>query len=65
MAFTDEQINVLDGRLDEFKAADYESREKIAQDFLGSFKSTCPQGVVFDETTMATVCAPIGVIELF
>jgi hypothetical protein len=62
VALTNNQIDALNGRLDEFKAGDYEIREKIVQDFLGSFKRACNQGIVFDETTVRTVRAPSAVL---
>jgi hypothetical protein len=55
---TDEQISALDGRVDEFRAASYRFRERIARDFFRSFKNACPQGVKFDEVTVETVRAP-------
>lgn len=55
MALTDEQINALNVRLEEFRAADYEDREQIVEDLLGSFKGACPQGVEFERTTLRTV----------
>jgi hypothetical protein len=57
---TDEQINALNGRLDEFCAADHITRERITQEFCGSFRSAWPQGErkKFDETLVITVRAP-------
>ncbi|KAF8489707.1 hypothetical protein F5888DRAFT_1638454 [Russula emetica] len=53
-ALTNEQISMLNGRVNKFKAADYKVREEITKDFLGSFKSACPQGVKFDDVTIGT-----------
>jgi hypothetical protein len=55
VVLTDEQIEALDGRVDEFRAASYKVREKIARAFFRSFKSAYPQGVQFDDTALATV----------
>jgi hypothetical protein len=55
---TDEQISALDGRVNEFRAANYEVREEIVREFLDSFKNACPQGVEFNEVAMKTVHAP-------
>ena len=62
MVLTDEQISVLDGQVDEFQAASYRFRERIAQDFLQSFKNTCPQGIKFNEVTVETMCAPLAAL---
>ena len=62
MVLTDKQISVLDGQVDEFQAAGYRFRERIARDFLHSFKNACPQGVKFDEVTIETVCAPLAAL---
>ena len=58
MALTDLQIATLDERVDEFLAADYDLRERIARDSLRSFKYACPQGVKFDDMSVETVRAP-------
>jgi len=58
VVLTDEQISALDGQVDEFRAAGYRFRERIARDFLHSFKNAYPQGIKFDEVTIETVCAP-------
>jgi hypothetical protein len=63
VALTNNQIDALNGCLDEFKAGDYEIREKFVRDFLGSFKRACTQGVVFDETTVRTVRAPSALLS--
>ena len=55
-ALTEEQVGALDARLEEFRAASYEDREKIIIGLLGSFKSTCPRRVKFDDTGLKTVC---------
>jgi hypothetical protein len=55
---TEEQIDELDKVLNEFKAANYQARERMVQDFLGSFRRARPQRVKFDETTVATVRTP-------
>ena len=55
---TDEQISALDGRVDEFRAADYELREGIVREFLDSFRNACPQGVEFNDVAVRTVRAP-------
>jgi hypothetical protein len=53
---------LLNGCVDEFRAADYEAREEIVGDFLGSFESTCPQGVKFDGVAVRTVRAPLATL---
>ena len=63
VALTNNQIDALNGCLNKFKAGDYEIREKFVQDFLGSFKRACTQGVIFDETTVRTVRAPSAVLD--
>jgi hypothetical protein len=65
---TDGQISLLNGHVDEFRAADYEVREEIVEECLGSFKSACPQGVNFDAVTIKTVRAPsatLGYSKIF
>jgi hypothetical protein len=57
VALTDEQVSALDARVEEFRAADYEDREKIIIDLLNSFKSTSPRGVKFDRAGLRTVRA--------
>ena len=63
VALTNNQIDASNGCLDKFKAGDYEIREKFVQDFLSSFKRAYTQGVVFDETTVRTVCALSAVLD--
>ncbi len=60
MTLTDEQISVLDGCLDEFRAADYRAREKIVQELSDSFRATraLPRGAKkFDNVIVKTVRA--------
>ena len=64
MVLTDKQISALDVRIDEFRAADYESQEEMVQGFLGSFKRACPQGIKFDAITVKTICASLANIGL-
>ena len=59
---TDEQIGELNECVDEFQAADYEAREEIVKDFLGSFKSTCSQCIRFDMVIVKTVHAPLATL---
>jgi hypothetical protein len=54
---TDEQISELDEYIDEFRAADYEAREEIVEDILGSFKSACSRRIRFDTVIVKTVRA--------
>ena len=63
MALTDEQISAINGRVDEFRVADYKSREKIIRDFCSSFNDTLPQGVNFDKVVVNTVCAPSATLD--
>jgi hypothetical protein len=63
VALTNNQIDASNGCLDKFKAGEYEIREKFVRDFLGSFKKACTQGVIFDETTVRTVHAPLAVLD--
>lgn len=58
IALTDDQISALNEQADDFRAASYEAREEIVEDFLGSFKSARTKGVKFDEVIIRTVCAP-------
>jgi hypothetical protein len=65
---TDEQINALNEHVDEFRAANYEAREEIARDFLGSFKSIHPRGATFDVVAVKTVrvlSAILGCSQIF
>lgn len=48
-------MRALDGRLDEFRAAAYDVREKIVEDSLGSFRRALNKGSKFDEVTIRTV----------
>ncbi len=59
---TDEQIGELNEHVDEFRAANYEAREEIVEDFLGSFKSTCSRCIRFDMVIVKTVCAPLATL---
>jgi hypothetical protein len=57
---TDEQISAIDERADEFRAGNYETREKIVKEFFDSFKATQPWGRganKFDNVLVKTVCA--------
>jgi len=68
VVLTDEQISALNGHVEEFLAAKYEEQEEIVQDFLGSFKNACPQGIEFDEVAVVTVralSAILGCSQLF
>jgi len=62
VALTDKQISALDVCIDEFGAADYESREEMVQGFLGSFKRACPQGIKFDAITVKTICTSLAIL---
>jgi len=53
---TDEQISMLDEQVNEFQAANYESREQIVQDILESFESTWTHNIDFHEAAVTTVC---------
>jgi metal-responsive CopG/Arc/MetJ family transcriptional regulator len=47
---------MLDEQVDEFQAANYESREQIVQDILESFESTWTHDIDFHEAAVTTVC---------
>ena len=53
----DQQIAVLDGRVNKFLAANYDLWERIVKDSLRSFKYASPQGVTFDYMNVETVRA--------
>ena len=60
MTLTDEQIIALDEHIDEFRAADYQTREEIVQELFDSFKRerACPRGAKkFDDVIVKTVRA--------
>ena len=59
-ALTDEQISMLDGRFDEFKAAGYRRQEQIVEDILGSFESTWARDFEFNEKFVAAVRVPFS-----
>jgi hypothetical protein len=44
VALTDKQISAIDEHADEFRASNYETREKIVKEFFDSFKATQPWG---------------------
>jgi len=60
VTLTDEQIIALDEYIDEFRAADYQTREEIVQELFDSFKRerACPRGAKkFDDVIVKTVRA--------
>ena len=58
VTLTDEQICVLDRRIDEFRAGDYQVKEKIVNRLLRRFKGDLDEEE-FDALAVQTVCAPI------
>ena len=59
MTLTDEQISALDERIDEFRDADDEVRDRITQDFVRKFRGTSQNGT-FDIMDMTTVRGPFA-----
>ena len=59
VTLTDEQISALDERIDEFRDADHEVRDQIAQEFVHKFRSSSQNGT-FDIIGMTTVRGPFA-----
>jgi hypothetical protein len=60
VALTDKQISSLNEHVNKFKAANYKVREKFVKYFLGSFKSTFPEGI--NDITVETVHGPSAIL---
>jgi hypothetical protein len=54
---TDEQISALNAQVDEFRAGDHITREKIVRAFLRNFEDACPRGIKFHDIAVVTVRA--------
>jgi len=57
-SLTDEQIGMLNERVDDFWAASYKVREKFVHYFLGRFRKACPPRTESNQLIIATVCTP-------
>ena len=51
-------MSVLDGRINEFIAADFDTQEEIVEEILEDFGRTHPEGKEFDKTVVGNVSAP-------
>jgi len=61
VTLTGEEINELDGCIDEFQAANYRGRERIVKRFLLSFMGDLTEEE-YDDVTMRTVCAQFSTL---
>jgi len=58
VTLTDEQISILDRRINEFRAGNYQDKERIVNRLLHRFKGDLNKDE-FDALAVQTVCAPV------
>ena len=59
MALTDEQLDMLNECIDDFRAAvDYESQEEIVQNLCHEFRNNWTRCIKFQRAVIEAVCRP-------